>query len=95
MMQPTPVESFWPNAFGLYDMEGNVWEWLEDVWHDSYDGAPADGSAWLRGDAIFRVVRGGSWHDETELRRAAVRDKRHRKVQFDTLGFRVARTIGR
>jgi formylglycine-generating enzyme required for sulfatase activity len=94
VMQAAPVGSFRPNAFGLHDMEGNVWEWVEDVWHDSYDGAPADGAAWLAGDATFRIVRGGSWHNETELLRAAVRDKRHRKVQFDTLGFRVARTIG-
>ena len=93
VMQAAPVGSFRPNAFGLHDMEGNVWEWVEDVWHDSYDGAPGDGSAWLRGDATFRIVRGGSWHNETELLRAAVRDKRHRKVQFDTLGFRVARTM--
>jgi formylglycine-generating enzyme required for sulfatase activity len=45
-----------------YDMEGNVWEWVEDIWHDSYEGAPADGSAWLQGgDATYRVIRGGSW----------------------------------
>jgi formylglycine-generating enzyme required for sulfatase activity len=83
-----------PNAFGIYDMEGNVWEWVEDIWHDSYEGAPADGSAWLQGgDATYRVIRGGSWHNETELLRAAIRFERHRKVQFDTLGFRVARTM--
>ena len=76
-------------------MEGNVWEWVEDLWHDSYEGAPADGSAWLQGggDPTYRVIRGGSWHNETELLRAAIRFKRHRKVQFDTLGFRVARTM--
>ena len=92
--QTASVGSFPPNAFGLLDMLGNVWEWVEDIWHDSYDGAPLDGSAWLRGaDASFRVVRGGSWHNEPELVRTAVRFKRHRKVQFDTLGFRVARTM--
>jgi formylglycine-generating enzyme required for sulfatase activity len=75
-------------------MEGNVWEWVEDVWHDSYEGAPADGSAWLQnGDATFRAIRGGSWHNETELIRVAIRFERHRKVQFDTLGLRVARTM--
>jgi len=93
-LQAAPVGSFRPNAFGLHDMEGNVWEWVEDIWHDSYEGAPADGSAWLRGgDATYRVIRGGSWHNETELVRAATRFKRHSKVQFDTLGFRVARTM--
>ena len=75
-------------------MEGNVWEWVEDVWHDDYNGAPVDGSAWRQGDdATCRVVRGGSWHNETVLVRAAIRAKRHRKVQFDTLGLRVARTM--
>jgi formylglycine-generating enzyme required for sulfatase activity len=60
--KPPPVGSFRPNAFGIYDMEGNVWEWVEDSWHDSYEGAPADGSAWLQGgDATYRVIRGGSW----------------------------------
>ena len=94
ILQAAPVGSFPPNAFGIHDMEGNVWEWVEDVWHDSYQGAPADGSAWLQGgDATYRVIRGGSWHNETELVRAAIRVERHRKVQFDTLGFRVARTM--
>ena len=92
--QTAPVGSFRPNAFGLLDMHGNVWEWVEDIWHDSYEGAPVDGSAWLQGaDTSFRVIRGGSWHNEPELVRTAVRFKRHSKVQFDTLGFRVARTM--
>ena len=94
ILQSAPVGSFRPNAFGIYDMEGNVWEWVEDIWHDSYEGAPADGSAWVEGDdATYRVVRGGSWNNEIELVRAAIRFKRHRKVQFETLGFRVARTM--
>jgi formylglycine-generating enzyme required for sulfatase activity len=93
-LQAAVVGSFRPNAFGIHDMEGNVWEWVEDIWHDSYGGAPADGSAWLEGgDATYRVIRGGSWHNEIELIRAPIRFKRHRKVQFDTLGFRVARTM--
>jgi formylglycine-generating enzyme required for sulfatase activity len=95
LRQTAPVGSFKPNALGLYDMHGNVWEWVEDSWHENYHGAPADGSAWLRdGDPSFRVVRGGSWRNESELVRAAVRVRRHTKVRFDTLGFRVARTIG-
>jgi formylglycine-generating enzyme required for sulfatase activity len=94
LQQTAPVGSFKPNAFGLHDMHGNVWEWVEDSWHDSYDGAPADGSAWVRGsDPNYRVVRGGSWRLESELVRAAVRVKRNINVGFDTLGFRVARTI--
>jgi formylglycine-generating enzyme required for sulfatase activity len=88
------VGSLKPNVFGLYDMQGNVWEWVEDVWHGRYDGAPADGSAWLRGsDPNYRVVRGGSWRAESELVRAAARVKRNINVRFDTLGFRVARTM--
>jgi formylglycine-generating enzyme required for sulfatase activity len=91
--QTAPVGSFKPNAFGLNDMHGNVWEWTEDSWHNGYEGAPTDGSAWLEGDQDYRAIRGGSWHNEAELVRAAVRVARHRKVQFDTLGFRVARTM--
>jgi formylglycine-generating enzyme required for sulfatase activity len=94
LQQTAPVGSFKPNALGLYDMHGNVWEWVEDSWHENYDGAPTDASAWLQGgDPSYRVVRGGSWRNESELVRAAVRDRRNSNVQFDTLGFRVARTI--
>ncbi len=94
LQQTAPVGSFQPNAFGLYDMHGNVWEWVEDVWHSSYEGAPTDGSAWLEGgDPSFRVVRGGSWRNETDLISAAVRVERHINVGFDTLGFRVARSL--
>jgi formylglycine-generating enzyme required for sulfatase activity len=95
LRQTAPVGSFKPNALGLYDMHGNVWEWVEDSWHENYDGAPTDASAWLRGgDPSFRVVRGGSWRNESARSvRAAVRAKRHANVRFDTLGFRIARTI--
>jgi len=93
--QTAPAGSFKPNAFGLYDMHGNVWEWVEDTWHENYAGAPTNGSAWLQeGQPAFRVIiiRGGSWRNESELLRAAVREKRNINVRFDTLGFRVART---
>ena len=95
--QTAPVGSFKPNALGLHDMHGNVWEWVEDSWHETYDGAPTDGSAWVSGgqggDPSYRVVRGGSWRNETQHVRAAVRFRRNINVRFDTLGFRVARTI--
>jgi formylglycine-generating enzyme required for sulfatase activity len=93
-LQTAPVGSFRPNAFGLHDMEGNVWEWVDDIWHDGHESTPANGVAKLQGsDPTYRVIRGGSWHNEAELVRAAIRFKRHSKVQFDTLGFRVGRTM--
>jgi formylglycine-generating enzyme required for sulfatase activity len=88
------VGSFKPNGFGLYDVHGNVWEWVEDSWHETYDRAPTDGSAWLQGgDPSYRVIRGGSWRNDSDAVRAAVRVQRNARVRFDTLGFRVARTM--
>ena len=64
-----PVGSFAPNAFGLYDMHGNAWEWVQDCWNDEYVGAPADGSAWETGICSGKVLRGGSWEDSvTDIR---------------------------
>jgi formylglycine-generating enzyme required for sulfatase activity len=60
--QTTPVGSFSPSPFGLYDMNGNVYEFVADDWHENYDGAPTDGSAWLDGDSKNRVSRGGCWY---------------------------------
>jgi len=94
LKQTAPAGSFAPNMFGVHDMHGNVWEWVEDSWHENYNAAPTDGSAWLDGaDPEFRVARGGSWRNESELVRATFRVKRIKYVRFDTLGLRVARTI--
>ena len=69
-----PVGSFEPNPFGLYDMHGNVWEWVEDGWHDNYEGAPSNGSAWTGGDdGGLRVMRGGAWFSYPRYVRSAVR----------------------
>jgi formylglycine-generating enzyme required for sulfatase activity len=92
--QTAPVASFAPNAFGLYDMVGNVWEWTEDCWHDDYRGAPANGSAWIEGgDCTTRVVRGGAWHFSKDLLRSASRFWNTSEFRLSYLGFRVARTL--
>jgi formylglycine-generating enzyme required for sulfatase activity len=76
-------------------MQGNVWDWVEDAWHNNYDGAPKDGSGCAPGDPDYRVARGGSWRNDTSYLRAAARVKRNVNVRFDTLGFRAARTLNR
>lgn len=88
-----PVGSYAPNAFGVYDMHGNVWEWTADCWHESYSGAPADGSAWTSGDCIRRVFRGGSWDDYPWFLRSAERTQGSVSVRLNDLGFRVARSL--
>jgi formylglycine-generating enzyme required for sulfatase activity len=69
-----PVGQKRPNAIGLYDMHGNVWEWCEDVWHANYKGAPANGSPRLSGNSSFRVLRGGSWNNHSDYCRSASRN---------------------
>jgi formylglycine-generating enzyme required for sulfatase activity len=72
--QTTPVGLFPPNAFGLYDMHGNVFEWCADHWHDNYDGAPTDGTTWLSSDeSANRLLRGSSWSSIPMICRSAVR----------------------
>jgi formylglycine-generating enzyme required for sulfatase activity len=91
--ETTPVGSFPPNAFGLYDMHGNVYEWCQDVWNDNYNGAPTDGSAWLTGkDTNQRLLRGGSWdNDNPENCRCANREDFYTRLRRDSIiGFRVA-----
>jgi formylglycine-generating enzyme required for sulfatase activity len=91
--QPAPVGSFPPNAFGLYDMVGNVWEWTEDCYNNSYKGAPVDGSAWTNeGDCNTRVARGGSWLLPGGLRSASRFGLTTGSRSVD-IGFRVARTL--
>ena len=87
------VGSFRANAWGLYDVHGNVWEWVGDCWNDSYTGAPADGSAWARGDCAKRVLRGGSWISEPRNLRSASRSWNSTGRRFIDNGFRVARTF--
>jgi formylglycine-generating enzyme required for sulfatase activity len=87
-----PVGEKLPNAFGLYDMLGNVWEWTEDCWNENYNSAPTDGSAWTRGDCSQRVVRGGSWFNNPQVLRAADRTIFTTTFRMDHIGFRVART---
>ena len=91
--QTAPVGMFAGNGFGLHDVHGNAWEWVQDCWNDSYVGAPADGSAWEQGDCGRRVVRGGSWSDVPRYLRSASRDGPPTGFRFDLVGFRVARSL--
>ncbi len=86
-----PVGKFLPNKFGLYDMSGNVWEWCEDFYKDSYEGLPTDGSANLtQGNPNKRVLRGGSWYDfVSDDLRSAGRGANLRNKRLVDIGFRV------
>jgi formylglycine-generating enzyme required for sulfatase activity len=86
--ETTEVGQFPPNAFGLYDMHGNVWEWCADTYHESYQGAPTDGSVWEKGGKD-RVLRGGSWLRYAGLCRTAVRVWGGSGDGVDHVGIRV------
>jgi formylglycine-generating enzyme required for sulfatase activity len=85
--------TFGANRLGLYDMHGNVWEWVQDCWNIDYVGAPANGSAWSTGDCSQRVMRGGSWIDTPVNLRSAFRTKDTPFVRDHYAGFRLARTL--
>ena len=88
-----PVGQKKPNPYGLYDMHGNVWEWVQDTWHESYDGAPADGSAWESGVGALRVIRGGSWDDLAGDCRSALRVHDDPRGRDGYLGFRLLQEL--
>ncbi len=94
--QPAPAGSFPANAWGIHDMHGNVWEWTQDCWHDTYRNAPTDGSAWeLRGERVceLRVLRGGSWYSRPGSLRSATRYASAPNRRYFNTGFRVARSL--
>ena len=84
------VGRYQPSSYGLYDMHGNVWEWAQDCWNDSYAGAPSDGRVWTLGDCSQRVIRGGSWGYVPRALRSANRYRYTRSVRYGLIGFRLA-----
>jgi formylglycine-generating enzyme required for sulfatase activity len=92
--RPAPVGSFAPNGFGLYDMAGNVTEWVEDCDHPDYNAAPDDGSTWMEGgNCGYRILRGGSWIDPPELLRSGRRVTQSTGFRFSNYGVRLGRTL--
>ncbi|HEX7935811.1 MAG TPA: formylglycine-generating enzyme family protein, partial [Paraburkholderia sp.] len=90
---PEPVGSFPPNPYGLYDMNGGVWEWTADCWHNSYQSAPADGRAWDSPGCDMRVIRGGSWREGGTYMLSATRFKYSAGVRQSQDGFRVVKDL--
>jgi formylglycine-generating enzyme required for sulfatase activity len=90
---PANVGSFAPNPYGLYDMNGSVWEWVADCWHNSYKEAPADGTVWDQPNCSMRVIRGGSWRESAPYMVSSTRFKYDASVRHSQNGFRVARDM--
>jgi formylglycine-generating enzyme required for sulfatase activity len=90
---PEPVGSFAANPIGLYDMNGNVWEWVSDCWHNSYKGAPTDGSTWDTPGCNMRVIRGGSWREGDDYMLSSTRFKYSPSVRQSQNGFRVIKEL--
>jgi formylglycine-generating enzyme required for sulfatase activity len=91
--RPTKVGSYKPNAWGLYDMHGNVWEWVQDSWHEDYAGAPTDGALFPGGDPAMRTKRGGGWYSLLSEIRSASRQGDQPDHRGGDIGFRVARGL--
>ena len=91
--QPLKVGSFKPNPFGLYDMGGNIHQWVADCWHKNYQGAPSDGSPWVDNDCLSHVMRSGSWKNDPSYVRPSSRDHYDTGVRYPTHGFRVAHSL--
>jgi formylglycine-generating enzyme required for sulfatase activity len=89
----SPVGSFMPNNFGLYDMVGNAWQFTEDCYHDSYAGAPSDGSAWTTGECVRRTNRGGGWSVFPKNLRTPMRGRTLPEDRFTSTGIRLVRTL--
>jgi formylglycine-generating enzyme required for sulfatase activity len=89
----SPAGAFPPNALGLYDMLGNVWQWVRDCGHADYAGAPVDGSAWMTGDCSQHIVRGGAWFQPPDFERSAARASDAVDFRIGDIGFRVARSL--
>lgn len=88
-----PVGQLQANRFGLFDMQGNVWEWVQDCWHDNYAGAPKDGSTWQGQNSCDRVDRGGSWNSDPRNLRSAYRHYSSPVNRNEYVGFRLARPL--
>ena len=92
--QTAKVEDIKPNPFGLYDMGGGVAQWVSDCWHKNYQGAVADGSAWVDADyCVFHVIRSGSWRNDPSDVRPASRSYYDGRIRYPMHGFRIARSL--
>jgi formylglycine-generating enzyme required for sulfatase activity len=87
------VDSFLPNPWGVYQVHGNLYDWVEDCYHNNYRGAPSDPTAWLSNDCDAHVARGGSWLDDPRSLRSAYRLHLSPDMRFRNLGFRVERAL--